>query len=425
MKKFLFIIFMVLTLGLVLVPKCFAFSGFGGAVLDNANRLTSIVRTTSPTAQYELHFDTTGLDSNSTYYVNFQIFKYDNTNVPLRWSSITSYTSPTIRINGSQNNMSEYTTNNNFGWRSSTWYIPSAYDYILITPGVAGFIDNYVFNITMVRGTSNGFIGSFIPNSYYAVGGFSSYGYFSNVNVYTLVSGTQNVPVNRNDIMINYNIIRANSMLDEFYNTNNASSQGNYYIRVEFIGGSNISQMPNLSIKYLECLRININNTSYTYSNAISNYSWLYNNIVLYNDNATLFTGDTTGFNDVIYSIDFRIADYTFKSSSYYSSSIGLKGYLSSFYITPMDNTTLYDYNIGYDNGYRVGYENGDKNGYNRGTTDTHSGFDNLMLSIADVPMGIISSMLNFEILGVNLLGFFMGIITLMLFVFLMRKFKE
>ena len=226
--------------------------------------------------------------------------------------------------------------------------------------------------------------------------------------------------------MISYNSIRFNNLSESVANNNNRNTY-QYYLRVYV--GKYIKDMVNLNIRYLELSNISINNQYLDYSSARSLLPILYSNIVLYNDSATLFTTDdliNSGYGDFyIEYIDFNIANYDFKSSTYYNSNLGILGYISNTYITASSfNFNEYYYN-GYNDGEKIGYDYGYNDGYANGVASNTNSFDQLMFAVADVPVKIISSILNFNVLGVNLLAFFTGIITLVLFVHLLRKFKQ
>lgn len=91
-------------------------------------------------------------------------------------------------------------------------------------------------------------------------------------------------------------------------------------------------------------------------------------------------------------------------------------------------------YNIGKEKGYTEGYEKGNayrqaygKAEYDRGYADgTKSGneytFTALMLSIVDVPIQTLYGLLNFEILGYNMLNFVLGLLTLAIVIWVIRK---
>lgn len=95
----------------------------------------------------------------------------------------------------------------------------------------------------------------------------------------------------------------------------------------------------------------------------------------------------------------------------------------------------------GYRNGYNEGYEDGFDNGvdsiadlteyeayqkgYDQALEDNPPGlgFDRVLTGIADTQINTITSLLNFEIFGVNLLGFFGGVLTLIIAIFIFKKF--
>lgn len=91
-------------------------------------------------------------------------------------------------------------------------------------------------------------------------------------------------------------------------------------------------------------------------------------------------------------------------------------------------------YNIGKENGYKEGYEKGNayrqaygKAEYDRGYSNgTKSGneytFTALMLSIVDVPIQTLYGLLNFEILGYNMLNFVLGLLSLAIVIWVIRK---
>lgn len=69
--------------------------------------------------------------------------------------------------------------------------------------------------------------------------------------------------------------------------------------------------------------------------------------------------------------------------------------------------------NEGYKNGYNVGKNEGYNLGYNEGLDGSGRwSFNNLLTSVIDVPLKAFTSLFNFEILGVNLSGFFLGLLT-------------
>ncbi|HIU06668.1 MAG TPA: hypothetical protein IAC46_03685 [Candidatus Onthoplasma faecigallinarum] len=94
------------------------------------------------------------------------------------------------------------------------------------------------------------------------------------------------------------------------------------------------------------------------------------------------------------------------------------------------------DYSIAYDkgyydgnkegstNGYNTGYDTGYYNGYNEGINDSNAyTFTNLIGSVLDAPISAFTSLLNFDILGVNLLAFISGLFTLAIIIFIIKLF--
>lgn len=88
------------------------------------------------------------------------------------------------------------------------------------------------------------------------------------------------------------------------------------------------------------------------------------------------------------------------------------------------------EYKVGYDSGYKVGHSDGEVAGYSSGnsvgynsgynvgyqdgvnSSNTYS-FFNLISAVIDAPVQAFMGLFNFELLGVNLAGFFTGLLTL------------
>ncbi len=76
----------------------------------------------------------------------------------------------------------------------------------------------------------------------------------------------------------------------------------------------------------------------------------------------------------------------------------------------------------GYDNGYNVGLSAGYDNGYNNGVNDSNVyTFNNLFGAVIDAPIKAFSGLFNFNLLGVNLLGFITGLFTLAILIFIIK----
>lgn len=422
MKKWIFIILTIFSLGIFyLLPTCKCASYNETSQLDSINRLSNIIYN-SNSDSYVFYIDNTDYTYSTKRYT-IQCFNKSTPNTPYSINNFNGTISVflTNNINDTSGQaMTSYTSNNNYAYYYSTM---TTYNYIVIRSSYGQSINlsDYCFNITI--NPSATYIGSFVPNTYYNLNNNNYNGFFNNWSIYGLIEG-QNTKYDYNSDCLFYNTIKLGSQLDSFVRTNNTNSyQQSLYIECDnFIVGNS----PQVYMRYCEITNININGTDYSYNDARQLFSWLGSNITLYNDNSSLFNftlGDK--INDVIYSMNIRVADYTFKQSSYYNSSIGMRGYLENFYISTLSVSDNTAYTNGYNFGYDAGLSQGYNNGYNDAVASNTGGFDNLMFAVADVPIHIISSVLNFNILGVNLLSFFMAIITLMLFIFIIRKFKE
>lgn len=423
MKKILFL------LSLLILPLSMLFISVKAykidvSQLDNINLISNMYQVEGASA-YRFEINKSTLPEDNVYLL-VQLFNINDLNTPLQISS--RFSNLLYRLNNNSTNYSftSVTTNNNYGYRSSLISL-SSLSYIQILPSSSIDINDYVFNITYSYNT-NGFIGRFVPNTLYNVGGYNNRGYFQYFSTYLALQGQQvTSALNVSDTMITYNNIAFNTLVDTIYNTQNNNSAYFYYLRVYFNNVA-LKDLPNLTFKYLQCTGICVNNTYYTYDNAKTNFSWLNRNINVYNDNATLFISDSAinGYeNNTIQYMTFTLPDYAFKTSSYYQTSVGIKGYLQRVSISTLSVSSQQAYINGYNYGVESGYNKGYENGLNDGLSSKTTNFDNLMFSIADVPMKIISSMLNFNLLGFNLMAFFMGIITLILFIHILRKFKE
>lgn len=424
MKRFIFVLTIILTFGLCLLPIVNCASYNEVSQLDRTNRILNIEKDSSTdrviftinnsdiyNASTIKRYTIQAFDKNN----NCGLFNINNFN-----GTITAFLTNDKTANSGQG-MSYYSTSGNYSYYYSS---TNTYNYLIMKSsyGISAInTSDYVFNITLSN--TSLYLNEFVPNTFYNLADSSDNGFFNDWKVYNVLeSRPNNVDISSETIF--YNTINLGMELDSYASTNSRDTyQQSLYITTNNMV---VGRSPQIYLRYCEITQITINNVSYTYTEARQLYGWLNSNITLYNDNATLFSftlGDQ--INDVISNINLRVSDYAFRSSSYYNSSIGTRGYLKDFYISVINETNSTVYNTGYQNGYTIGKENGYNSGFNDGVNSNKTGFDNMMFAIADVPIHIISSMLNFNILGINLMSFFMAIITLMLFVFLIRKFKE
>lgn len=108
----------------------------------------------------------------------------------------------------------------------------------------------------------------------------------------------------------------------------------------------------------------------------------------------------------------------------------------------PSNFTDNENYNFGYDAGYNSGYTDGNSDGNSSGYTDGYSAgqsygyhngyndgveqsgrysFNSLIGAVIDAPVSAFTSLLNFEILDFNILGFITGLLTLALIIFIIK----
>ena len=81
-------------------------------------------------------------------------------------------------------------------------------------------------------------------------------------------------------------------------------------------------------------------------------------------------------------------------------------------------------YDSGFETGKNTGYQDGYSKGFKAGTAASESGdFKSLIFAVVDTPVNVFKSMLNFDILGFNILQFATGLLTLCLVVAVIKRF--
>lgn len=106
-------------------------------------------------------------------------------------------------------------------------------------------------------------------------------------------------------------------------------------------------------------------------------------------------------------------------------------------YFTNTDLSDSQQYNAGYsqglldnqqnvyNNGYQAGKTDGYANGFNQGVLESNDySFLGLMSSVVDAPIKAISGLLDFEILGFNMLNFAFGLLSIGVIVFVFKIIK-
>lgn len=97
------------------------------------------------------------------------------------------------------------------------------------------------------------------------------------------------------------------------------------------------------------------------------------------------------------------------------------EGYNDGYNVGVKDNSTLQEQ---YELGLSQGFSQGKVIGYNEGIEDANTyTFTNLLGSVFDVPIQAFNGLLNFEVLGVNLRGFYLSLLTACLVLVIIRLF--
>lgn len=141
-----------------------------------------------------------------------------------------------------------------------------------------------------------------------------------------------------------------------------------------------------------------------------------YDNIFSYVD-LTQFTGKQVR----------RVYFYVFTPDTYFFGLNSNADYLNA-YNNGFDDGNKSGYDSGYGDGYKkgsdVGYTNGYNKGYNLGTSSSGDySFLSLIGAVIDAPLQALSGLLDFNLLGFNLLQFFYSIVTCALIVTVVRLF--
>lgn len=144
-----------------------------------------------------------------------------------------------------------------------------------------------------------------------------------------------------------------------------------------------------------------------------------FNTAHLFSIRFTYVTGSFKYFyylNDRIYYFNNLQDDPTIQYVSGYNNGYN-EGYNNGY----TEGTDL-GYNGGYNIGYNLGYSEGEVIGYNHGVNSANEyTFNNLFASVIDAPVQALTGLLNFNILGVNLYGFFTGLLTLCLILWVIK----
>lgn len=97
--------------------------------------------------------------------------------------------------------------------------------------------------------------------------------------------------------------------------------------------------------------------------------------------------------------------------------------YYSSGYVDGVSSGYSQGESAGYSTGYTAGDTAGYSRGYNAGVADSNDySFIGLISAVIDAPISAFTGLFNFEILGVNISGFLLGLFTLCVVIVVVRK---
>ena len=114
--------------------------------------------------------------------------------------------------------------------------------------------------------------------------------------------------------------------------------------------------------------------------------------------------------------IGFGRASDTLQGTVMVQSGQYLNGYTIGYNTGSVDG-----FDSGYNTGKKDGYSSGYNDGYSSGLQVSDGGFFNLITAVVDAPIKAFTGLLDFEILGVNMKSFVLSILTLALFVVIVR----
>lgn len=114
---------------------------------------------------------------------------------------------------------------------------------------------------------------------------------------------------------------------------------------------------------------------------------------------------------------------YLFEERTYYfTSSFDDNDFYNLGYQDGLDTGLQDGYNNGYQDGLDTGTQSGYQDGYSAGVESANDySFIGLLGAVIDAPVTAFTGLLNFEILGFNILAFVTGLITLALIIFIIK----
>lgn len=144
-----------------------------------------------------------------------------------------------------------------------------------------------------------------------------------------------------------------------------------------------------------------------------------------------IYATSITYFDNNGYSCEFQfVFDKTKINSSYYLNERTYyfvtdftdNDYYNQGYQTGFNNGVNSGKQTGYNDGYNVGYSDGKSDGYDEGVNSTTQySFANLLTAVVEAPVNVFISLLDFNIMGYNLLSLVVGLLSLAIIVVIIK----
>lgn len=183
-----------------------------------------------------------------------------------------------------------------------------------------------------------------------------------------------------------------------FYDWNNANVEFTPTLHV--IGGNTVNEQ----------------NTLIYFSESILPYKYIYVRCIGYDNSEESYYSFAGNF------LSFSPCPTNIMSDNY------IEGY-NQGYVEGQDYATDQAYEsgkeVGYNQGYEVGYEEGEEYGYNQGvnTSLSEHGLTDLFNTIFSYPINFLSSIFNFEFMGINIASLIMFIISIGILGWVIKRF--
>lgn len=138
---------------------------------------------------------------------------------------------------------------------------------------------------------------------------------------------------------------------------------------------------------------------------------------IIYSDS----NGEEVGF---VFRIVGNLNPNYYLSSRYYylTGDLSSNDYYNQGYLDGYSSGDVAGQSTGYNNGYSAGQSVGYNNGYNAGVSASNQyTFSSLLTAVIDAPVHVFIDMLNFDIMGYNLLNLVVGLLTFAIIVLILK----